>query len=906
LSPLYVAVGWQQVEAAQLLLTLGAYPCPPPAYTVATPYTHYFMGKVECPAPSLLQLAVAQGSCELAELLIQARVDINEEREIALKGNKLHWPPLAGPSTLNFMHLTRYTVRITNAKLPPFQLAVLSKEWDVGLVLLRHGATATVNDLFDAAVEGQLALVEQLLETGMNPAMAVRKDITAYEAALYQGHGEIAARLATVGGGGSAGDFASVFRIPDVAHIEAHVPPSLLEEPWKMCRDRQGRSYLENAFLSHNEEVIRMALDLDATAYDSGALCALVSFLTKSGQESAPPLLLELLRRRSVDPESIHVNSALENHAVSIAAWHACSDIMAALLASPPSGLTQPLATPAHSEAKSRETLLDPERTSSESDYDWSQRSPFDLSDNWHVSRFLMISPLLFAVEGNTNEQILEMLLEAGYRPDGFTLHAAILKELPFGLFERILESCDDVDARCAMDVSWGPHYDQTPLSAAVSLQRVDIIKALLARRADINAIRGEYRNTALLDAIWDESLPVIALLLDAGAEVNDPARSITNGFNTTALQEAAERGLIGLVRRLIDCGADINARRSFNHCCTALEVAAKHGRLDTVQLLLEAGTDTEGYGRVQFVRAAGLASDRGHGPVVELLKSHREWTGEDFMIWNQLYPGTKNIVGFDGEPIHPLELPLGELVNELAAEIYTGSDLDDRCFAASPGSCDKMVARLIKDRVTEVAKNNDDTTMAMTEEAARFVIRAIRKWSEESGTPLSCSSIWNVEHGAARRPVETCNICGFKVWYYLPCSLRSRDSWGREVVSPSLLQVVSRSLRQWSPSLLETTCKDGGGMSGDLAIPPPTETGGFQGSPLQNAASGLDEWDDITMNCDNIEHRSPDSHDTPTQNICDDSFAIDSRDGWEEERAILADIRFDQELIFTPMDCGF
>ena len=60
-------------------------------------------------------------------------------------------------------------------------------------------------------------------------------------------------------------------------------------------------------------------------------------------------------------------------------------------------------------------------------------------------------------------------------------------------------------------------------------------------------------------------------------------------------------------------------------------------------------------------------------------------------------------------------------------------------------------------------------------------------------------------------------------------------------------------------------------------------------------------------MNCNNIEHRSPDSHDTPTQNSCDDSFAIDSRDGWDEERrAILAAMRGEQELTFTPMDCGF
>ncbi|KAH6842396.1 hypothetical protein B0I37DRAFT_196622 [Chaetomium sp. MPI-CAGE-AT-0009] len=538
LSPLYAAVGWKQVEAARLLLRLGAYPCPPAACTVATPYTYYdrfSRRKVECLAPSLLQLAVAQGSCELVELLIQGGAEINEGREIALEGDKLHWLPLSGQSTrIRNSKDPRATFPITRARLRPFQLAMLSKEWSVGLTLLRHGATATANDLFDAAVEGQLALVERLLDTGINPAEAVRDGITAYEAALYNGHGVLAARLATAGGAGSVGDFASVFRVPDVRYIAAHVPPDLLREPWNICRDREGRSYLENAFLSHDEEVIMMALNLDATAYDSGALCAEVLSLTKLGQESPSPLLTELLRRRSLDPDSIHVNRALENHAVSIAAWHSCPNIIAALLTSPPSALTQSLATLAHPRA----TLA-----STGHGMRWFAGPTFNGSDNWHVSPFLMVSPLLFAVEGKAGKQMAELLLEAGYKPDGFTLHAAILHELPYGLIDKILESCDDVDAKCAADVHWSQHGGQTPLRAAVGLERADIVKALLARHADINARHEGTRYSALSAAIQRGSLPMADLLLDGGAEVNDPGRSMEHAFSITVLQMAARKG---------------------------------------------------------------------------------------------------------------------------------------------------------------------------------------------------------------------------------------------------------------------------------------------------------------------------------------------------------------------------
>ncbi|KAK3291965.1 uncharacterized protein B0H64DRAFT_468823 [Chaetomium fimeti] len=919
LSPLYAAVGWKQVEAARLLLRLGAYPCPPMACTIATPYIHYDgTGMAECPAPSLLQLATAQGSCELVELLIEHEggADVNEEREIALKGNKLHWPPRDKPSRLNYADIRHSGVSVTRARLQPFQLAVLSKEWDVGLTLLRHGATATANDLFDVAVEGQLVLVERLLDMGIDPSKSVKSGITAYEAALSNGHGVVAARLATAGGGGPIGDFASLFRIPDVGYIKARVPLGLLREPWKICRDRDRRSYLENAILSRDKEVIMMALGLDAAVYDSAALCAEALSLMESGQETASPLLMELLRRRNLDPDGIHVNPALENYAVSIAAWHACSNILVALLTFPPLGLTQSLATLTHPRVKLRQSMLNSK--TSPTGYDqWSHEGPrLNSSNNWHLSPFPTVSPLLFAVGGKASEQVTEMLLEAGYKPDGFTLRAAILRNLSFRLIERMLESCDDVDTKCAI-VSWDLPEVQTPLFAAVRVGRADIVKALLARHADINAIHGKARYTVLHYAICGQRLPIVDLLLDAGAEVNDPARSRANGFEITALQAAAGRGLIGLVQRLITCGANLNARRPYPSGCTALEEAATRGRLDTVHLLLGAGTDTEGYGRVQFVCATALASSSGYSAVVELLKSHREWTEDDFTIWNQLYPGTRWMMDPDRylRFVHPLELSPGELVVELAETptyaTYPAGIWEVKCYATMPRVCDQMVARLAKERATEVAQMSHDTTMAVTEEAARFAMQAIRKWSEQSSIPLPCWSLWNLEHGAAQRPVEACNVCGLEVWYYFPCSLQSR--------AEEVAEVVAQALSQWLPcsSWLDQTSNNGGDVSEDLGISPPIDTEAFQESPEEYPTFGFDEWDDMTIDDITTDHHTIDHHtidhgppasydNTPMPNSCDDGFPGDGGDDFEEEwRIILAENGINQEPGSAPMDCG-
>lgn len=658
-----------------------------------------------------------------------------------------------------------------------------------------------------------------------------------------------------------------------------------------MCLDKEGRSYLENAFLSRDEEVIMMALDLDVRAYDSGAVCAEVLFLTESHQRTPSPLLMELLRRRSLDLGSVHVNLALENHAVSIAAWHACPNIITALLTYPPPTMTQSLATLAYPRTQSsHHFLLGPERLSAEYHRMRFAGSPFTGSDNWHMLPSPSVSPLLFTVERNTDGRMTEFLLEAGYKADGFTLCATIDRELPFGLIERILESCEDVDARCAVDVDWDYWRNDTPLHIAVRRGRVDIVKALLARHVDINAIRGTNRDTALATAILYDRLDIANILLNAGAEVNDPGRSAAKPLQSTVLQLASEKGHVGLVQRLIARGADLNARRGQGSGRTALEAAAENGRLDTVYLLLAAGTDTEGYGRVQYLHAIGLASEHGHGAVVELLRGHREWTGEDFTLWNQLCPRTERMADFSHRPcVHPLELPLGELVEQLAK--FDESEYDEDLveggfvykeihnrYSAAPSPCDLRIARLVMERVAEIVNASCDTRTALIEEATRIAIQAIRQWSEESKTPLSCSSIWNAEHGAARRALEACDMCGFDVWYYLPCSL--------EYHLDDVVEMVTRSLRQW---------------------PPPFDTVAHPGATQEKPVYWFGEQDDDTMECDIIEDGLLDSHNTQTAKNHDGISAADAGDDWDEQWAIiLAEMTEDQDLSFAPMDYGW
>lgn len=895
LSPLYVAVAYRQVEAVRLLLQLGASPCPP-TDSIPTYVHHEGISLTRFPTPSLLQLAVDSGSCEIAELLIERGACIDEVRQICICRNRIAWPPGDQSSPLRaYSHEFNTRLRVS-----PFQLAMLLGQWDVGFILARQGAAITSDYLFAAAGAGHLPLVKQLLARGIHITEATRDGTTAFQAVLYSGHGLVARHLVSLGGDNAGTRFAVAFRIPDVASIRALVPPEFLAQPRNLHRDLEGRTYLENAVLSGCENVTLMALDLDGTAYDSGALCAEVLRLTESEETTASPILKELLRRRGLNLDSSHIKPALENHALSIAAYHSSPDIIDALLSCmPPSNLAQPLA------------VIAP-RVEDDLDHEWGDLPLlFDADDvygricnrrcgdnTWHASTYWKVSPLLFAVQGQSPEEHAEMLLDAGYRPDCFALRTAIYRQLSLGLLKRMIESCCDIDATAAVDLKWVPEYEITPLCVAVGLGRVDIVETLLAHHADVNIACGSRNETALGVAVKSRNLFLIHLLLDAGAEINIPLPSTfpRGGFRASALQVAAADGHIGVVRLLIARGADINARRSGDG--TALEEAAFKGRLDTVQLLLDSGAGTEGHCRFQYVYAIVRATKAAHGAVVELLRSHREWSEADARIWDQFQNSAFR--EWYGQ-ILPFELPLAALVEELTKMSVedSASHRVNRCVVGWPRAQDKMVATLVKSRVAEASRRCHFSAEDAVKEAAQAAIGAIRMWSDESDIPLPCWNIWGAESGQESRSVKACNKCGERVWYYLPCHLDSDSARTEE-----LRWVVTEALQSWSPSWLQE--RSSNSTPQNSALLPPIDAEGYQEAPAEFAAVGADEWEDMNLDAGEIEVEE--WRDLETGDDQDKTLGHDQgRDGWDaRERAILADMRGEEEAPFSPMDCGW
>jgi hypothetical protein len=109
------------------------------------------------------------------------------------------------------------------------------------------------------------------------------------------------------------------------------------------------------------------------------------------------------------------------------------------------------------------------------------------------------------------------------------------------------LESIKGVTDPNAMNEAW-----QTPLMAAAFNSDEKLVKDLIERKANVN-VGSRFGMTALMYA---RGLPVVKLLLNAGASVND--KDITG---KTALYWATQRADPEVARALIEAGASVNAK---------------------------------------------------------------------------------------------------------------------------------------------------------------------------------------------------------------------------------------------------------------------------------------------------------------------------------------------------------
>ena len=131
---------------------------------------------------------------------------------------------------------------------------------------------------------------------------------------------------------------------------------------------------------------------------------------------------------------------------------------------------------------------------------------------------------------------------------------------------------------------------------AAAHTRDTAVITAMVLAGADVNA-RDEWDNTPLHEAAESGTLGVVRALLEAGAEVDARARGFDaySGVANTPLHYAARNPDPVVVATLLEVGADVNARGRDG--ATPLHYAAWNRNPAAAQLLLEAGAEVNAGG---------------------------------------------------------------------------------------------------------------------------------------------------------------------------------------------------------------------------------------------------------------------------------------------------------------------
>ena len=128
----------------------------------------------------------------------------------------------------------------------------------------------------------------------------------------------------------------------------------------------------------------------------------------------------------------------------------------------------------------------------------------------------------------------------------------------------------------------------RTPLHAAADFNRLEIVKLLLAHQANPNESASDATPLGL--AVRNRNAEMVKALIAAGADVNAKGVPLDGGNILVPLAYAARVGDLALARILLQNKADINVQDDFGY--TPLHSTALAANAEMVKLLLENGAD--------------------------------------------------------------------------------------------------------------------------------------------------------------------------------------------------------------------------------------------------------------------------------------------------------------------------
>ncbi len=159
-----------------------------------------------------------------------------------------------------------------------------------------------------------------------------------------------------------------------------------------------------------------------------------------------------------------------------------------------------------------------------------------------------------------------------------------------------------------------------TPLIHAIRKKQLELIEFLLGlKRIDINRVDNKkYCFPPISHALQIHRQDIVRLLLDHGANVNEPSKNEKNPYNTP-LMVAAWGGKLEEVKLLVENGACINQQDKGNGF-TALIKATYQNNADVVRYLLACNADST-ISSFERKTALDYAYEKNHKEIIQMLK---------------------------------------------------------------------------------------------------------------------------------------------------------------------------------------------------------------------------------------------------------------------------------------------
>ena len=153
---------------------------------------------------------------------------------------------------------------------------------------------------------------------------------------------------------------------------------------------------------------------------------------------------------------------------------------------------------------------------------------------------------------------------------------------------------------------------EPSPVADAAEKGDLAAVKALLAKKADVNAPQPDGA-TAIQWAAYANNLDLADVLIKAGADVK-----LANHDGATPTFLAATNGNAKMLAKLLAAGADPNERQPNDE--TPLMLAARSGNVDAVKVLIDHKADVNAKEKIRGTTALMWAAEQNHPEVIRIL----------------------------------------------------------------------------------------------------------------------------------------------------------------------------------------------------------------------------------------------------------------------------------------------